>query len=445
MNEEELMDIQPNPKQNQMLESKASELLLYGSRAGGKSFATMFFPLYYIQYPDFTGLILRTSFTDLNDYLLSAKRFYEPFGAKVTFGGSPKIVFPSGCTLFVSYMKDSGSLEKQKGKNLQLIIFEELTQLPSEDLYEKLLATLRSTNPNIKPQMVATTNPDGCGARWVYDRWDIGNESKRDIMWTTETETTRQAIKSGVIDNPHIMENDPSYYKYLSGLKGILYKQWFLGEFVFSADKSQYYHQWILDAEEEDRIHDFYIDPVLKVNTAHDIGINDNWSIIFYQQMRDEIRIIGYYENNNEGVQHYIDYLHDFRTKHKINYGTHHGPHDLAVRELTSGKSRQFTFNKMGLPMQLVPNVSIQEGISVARNVLPRCHFHKTNCKVLIEYLKVYRKEFDEKTQNYRNNPFHGPESHGADAFRYLSLTVRTNHINNLTSTTIADNSWSMI
>lgn len=418
-------EVKPSTKQNEMLSSSASELLWYGSRAGGKSFATYFAPLYYIEYPDFTGLILRTSFTDLNDYLLSAKRFYEPLGARVTFGGNPKIVFPSGATLFVSYMKDSSSLEKQKGKNLQLIIYEELTQLPSEELYIKLLATLRSTNPNIKPQMIATTNPDGVGARWVYDRWDIGNTDKVDKVWTTEADTTRHAIKSGVVDNPFIMENDPAYVKYLQGLKGILYKQWYLGDFVFTADKSQYYHQWLIDAEKEDRIKDFFIEQTLPVYTAHDIGINDSWSIVFWQQYGNEIRIINYYENNNEGVNHYISYLHDFRDKHSINYAQHFGPHDVEVRELSTGVSRKQTFAKMGLIMALTPNESIQEGINAVRQVLPKCHFHKGNCSVLIEYLKIYRKEFNEKTQNYSNTPFHGPESHAADAFRYFALNAR--------------------
>lgn len=417
--------LKPTSKQCEMLSSKAHELLWYGSRAGGKSFATYFAPLYYIHHKDFTGLILRTSFSDLNDYLNAAKRFYEPIGGKVTFGGNPKIQFPSGATLFISYMKDSSSLDKHKGKNLSLIIFEELSQLPSEELYEKLLATLRSANPEITPQMIATTNPDGAGARWVYDRWDIGNEEKTDKVWYTENGTTRHAIKSGVIDNPYIMENDPQYVKYLQSLKGNLYKQWYLGEFVFTADKSQYYHQWLIEAEQQDRIKDFYIDPSLLVNTAHDIGVNDNWSIVFYQMFGDEVRIINYYENNNEGVNHYINYLHNWREQHGISYGIHYGPHDIAVRELSSGKSRQQIFAQMGLHMMLSPRESLLEGINAVRQILPRCHFHKTNCKILVEYLKQYRKIFDERTQNFKNEPFHGPESHGADAFRYMALTAR--------------------
>lgn len=423
--EEQEEVIQPTAKQVEMLRSSAHELLWYGSRAGGKSFATYFAPLYYIQYKDFTGLILRTSFSDLNDYLNAAKRFYEPIGGKVTFGGSPKIKFPSGATLFVSYLKDNSSLDKHKGKNLSMIIFEELSQLPSEELYEKLLASLRSTNPNIRPQMIATTNPDGPGARWIYDRWDISDPDKENKMWKTDNGTTRHAIRSGVNDNPYIIENDPQYVRYLKSLKGNLYKQWYLGEFIFTADKSQYYHKWLLEAEDQGRVKDFYIDPSLPVNTAHDIGMNDNWAIIFYQVFGQEIRIVDFYENNNEGVNHYINYLHTWRERHNISYGVHYGPHDIAVRELSTGVSRQQTFAKMGLHMQTAPNESIQEGINAVRQMLPRCYFHATNCKTLISYLKQYRKQFDEKTQNFKNQPFHGPESHGADAFRYLALTAR--------------------
>ena len=69
-------EIKPTEIQDLMLSSSASEVLWYGSRAGGKSYASYFAPLYHIHHPDFTGLILRTSFTDLNDYLKSAKSFY---------------------------------------------------------------------------------------------------------------------------------------------------------------------------------------------------------------------------------------------------------------------------------------------------------------------------------------------------------------------------------
>lgn len=433
--EEEREEIKPTLIQETMLSTNASEVLWYGSRAGGKSYATYFAPLYHIEHKDFTGLILRTSFTDLNDYLKSAKTFYEPVGAKITFGGNPKIVFPSGATLFVSYMKDNASLEKQKGKNLQLIIFEELTQLPSEELYEKLLATLRSSNPDIKPQMIATTNPDGPGAKWVYDRWDIGDESKSNIMWETEEGVSRHAIKSGVLDNPYILDNNPEYVTHLKSYEKsnpTLYKQWYLGEFTFTADKSQYYHQWMIDAEKEDRIKDFYIEPSIPVYTAHDIGINDHWSIVFWQHFGNEVRIINYYENNNEGVEHYISILHDFRDKYRINYGMHFGPHDIEVRELSTGISRKQTFGKMGLHMSITPRESVQEGINSVRQLLPKCYFHKTNCislhdnkTSLIQHLKVYRKQFNEATQNFSNQPFHGPESNGADAFRYFALNAR--------------------
>ena len=418
--------VRPTPKQAEMLSSPARELLWYGSRAGGKSFTTYFAPLYYIQYPDFTGLVLRTSFADLNDYLNAAKRFYEPIGGKVTFGGSPKIQFPSGATIFVSYLKDSSSLEKHKGKNLSMIIFEELSQLPSEDLYEKLLASLRTTNQNITPQMIATTNPDGAGARWVYDRWDIGNPDKQDKIWTTSDGTTRHAIKSSVLDNPYTMQNDPEYVKYLRSLKGNLYKQWYLGEFIFTASKEEYYHQYILDIEQNNQIKDFYIEPSIPVNTAWDLGMNDSTTIVLYQIYGQEIRVVDFYENNNESIQHYINWLFDWRQKNNISFGNHILPHDVEVRELSTGKSRKQTFIQMGLnPIIVAPRESLHEGINAVRNIIPRCYFHKTNTAILVEYLKKYRKEFDSRTQNYRNQPFHGPESHAADAFRYMALAAR--------------------
>jgi hypothetical protein len=39
-------------------------------------------------------------------------------------------------------------------------------------------------------------------------------------------------------------------------------------------------------------------------------------------------------------------------------------------------------------------------------------------CKLGLTRLKRYRKEFDERRGVWRDHPYHGPESNGADAYR---------------------------
>jgi hypothetical protein len=61
---------------------------------------------------------------------------------------------------------------------------------------------------------------------------------------------------------------------------------------------------------------------------------------------------------------------------------------------------------------------SIWEGIQVARRRFPQTRWDAEGCKVAIQRLKRYRKEWDERRGVWRDHPYHGPESNGADAYR---------------------------
>jgi hypothetical protein len=69
--------------------------------------------------------------------------------------------------------------------------------------------------------------------------------------------------------------------------------------------------------------------------------------------------------------------------------------------------------------------LSLQDGIEAARMVLPRCYFDESACYDGIDHLRGYMREWDEKTQTFRNRPKHDQHSHAADAFRYMALSVR--------------------
>jgi hypothetical protein len=64
-------------------------------------------------------------------------------------------------------------------------------------------------------------------------------------------------------------------------------------------------------------------------------------------------------------------------------------------------------------------------GINQVRNILHRCWFDEENCAEGIRCLKNYRKEFDERKGIFNDRPLHDWSSHGADAFRYLAVSLR--------------------
>ena len=162
-------------------------------------------------------------------------------------------------------------------------------------------------------------------------------------------------------------------------------------------------------------------EPTLDVHTAWDLGVGDSTVIIFFQMHHNEIRIIDYYENEGEGLAHYIKVV---REKEYV-YGDHIAPHDIQVRDFSTGKSRIEVARELGIRFRMVPQLRIDDGIEAARSILPRCYFDENKCDRLIEALRQYRKDYDEKNKTFRDRPLHDWTSHPADAFRYLALGIR--------------------
>lgn len=187
--------------------------------------------------------------------------------------------------------------------------------------------------------------------------------------------------------------------------------------------KGAIYGRLMATAELDNRVGFVPIEPMLKVHTFWDLGISDSMSIWFCQSVGSEIRMINYYENNNQGMQHYIQYLDTFSKEHDIEYGEHYAPHDIQVRELMTGESRRDTVIKMGIHFRVVPQHKVADGIEACRRIIPRCFFDSTRCKLGIQALSQYRYEHDDKHGTFKKNPLHDWTSHAADAFRQMGVS----------------------
>lgn len=169
----------------------------------------------------------------------------------------------------------------------------------------------------------------------------------------------------------------------------------------------------------EDQITDIPIINGVKVDTAWDLGMHDDTVIWFSQALPNgEVRLVDYYHNNGEPIEHYVKVL----QKKGYTYGTHWAPHDIEVREMGTGKSRRQVAYNLGLNFEVVAKHSVQDGIEVVRNLIPRCWFDREKCQVGIDALRQYRQEWKPKEKVYVNRPLHDWASHPADAFRYLAM-----------------------
>lgn len=144
-----------------------------------------------------------------------------------------------------------------------------------------------------------------------------------------------------------------------------------------------------------------------------------------------KVNLIGYYENNNEGLDHYLHYLDEYRTANKVVYARHFVPHDTQHHEFSTGLERVVTAQRLGYTLTVVPKVDLIDGHNAVRALLPLCSFDSEKCKRGINCLDFYRKKWNDNLKVYYDEPLHDQWSHGASAFMYLAVGLRTFGIGN--------------
>ena len=242
--------------------------------------------------------------------------------------------------------------------------------------------------------------------------WEIYQHALENPEWYT---AVHRVSDTGIIDEQELL-----------AARAMMSDDEYSQEFECSFEAAitgAYYGKWMRSAEEEGRVCRVPYDVSMPVDTWWDLGMNDSTSIWFTQAhpVSGEIRVVDYYENSGEGLQFYINHLDDVRQEHGIRYRSHNAPHDITVRELGTGKSRLETAFELGLQFEIVPKLSVDDGIQAVRNILNRCWFDSERCSQGIECLKQYKKVWDEKNGVFKARPLHDWTSHGADAFRYFA------------------------
>lgn len=200
-------------------------------------------------------------------------------------------------------------------------------------------------------------------------------------------------------------------------------QQEYFCSFTLGIDGS-YYSRYLREAEDELRIGRVPYDKHASVHTSWDIGFGDSTSIVFFQIVGKEVHIIDYYENSNEGLPHYVEVI---KRKNYI-YGNHYAPHDIRSHQFSQGLSPEEVGKSLGVVFNVLPTLKIglENGIEALRSIFPRIWIDKDNCDHLIECLRNYRKEFDQRHEVYRDRPIHNWASHCADACRYMAIAVKT-------------------
>lgn len=242
--------------------------------------------------------------------------------------------------------------------------------------------------------------------------WDVYNNATQDPDWYVKTLRASQTgllPDSELADAAKMMSQDQ-------------YLQEFECDFE-SAILGAFYGKEMRQLTDQGRITDVKHDPMFKVHTAWDLGYSDDTAIWFFQVIHGEIRLLDYHYSNGQPVAFYAGVVQSREMERGYDYGYHYLPHDARAKTLASNRS---VIEQLGdkLPiksLRIVPNLGLQDGIQASRLALTRAWFdHK--CVDGIECLRQYQREYDEDKKVFRDKPRHDWTSHGADAFRYLSI-----------------------
>lgn len=399
----------PTANQLAFIACPAFEVLYGGAAGGGKSDGILMDLLQWVHLPGYAGIGFRRTYADLVLPGALIDRSHQWLaGTDAAWNGDKKQWrFPSGAVVAFGYLDKDADKYRYQSAEFQRINFDELTHF-LEGPYTYLISRCRRRKGiDVSPAVRAGSNPGGEGHEWVKRRFV-----------DAETRGERVFMPAGLRDNPYLDEAE--YRAALMNLPETERRQLLEGVWEAGPVEGAYYDRWMRDAIEAQRIGRVPYDPALPVHTGWDLGIDDATAIWFAQidDRSREWRIIDYYEASGEALQHYVTVLRD----RGYVYGRHFLPHDIEVRELSTGKSRREALEGLGVRVDVVPQHAVEDGIQRVRDVLPLCWFDAEKCAAGIRALRNYRKEWDEKRQTWRSQPLHNWASHPADSFRYLAM-----------------------
>lgn len=231
----------------------------------------------------------------------------------------------------------------------------------------------------------------------------------------------RVFIPARLSDNPYL-HADGQYRAFLVGLPDGLREAWRDGSWDDPIIRGAYYTAELLKATREARIKLVPHDPELKVHTVWDLGIDDAMCIAFVQKTSQEVRVIDYYQNEGFGFQHYAAKLQELQAANGYVYGHHFAPHDANQREKQTGKTLVQFAETLGIKLDVVPSIPVQDGIQRVRLLFPRLWISETKCEQFLSGVRNYRKQWDENILLYKPEPVHDWASHPGDVLRYLAL-----------------------
>src|SRR3990167_6785536 len=156
-------------KQTEFCSRGEFEVLFGGAAGGGKTDALIALATRHIAKSNYKALLLRRTFPQLQEIIDRCFKNYLELGG-IYRATEHRWIFPSGALIDLGHMQHEQDKYNYQGKEYHKIGVDELTQF-TETQYTYLFSRLRTTDTDITPQMLSTTNPGGIGHHWVRERF----------------------------------------------------------------------------------------------------------------------------------------------------------------------------------------------------------------------------------------------------------------------------------
>lgn len=182
------------------------------------------------------------------------------------------------------------------------------------------------------------------------------------------------------------------------------------------------YAKQLQEAELNNRITSVPYQPDSVVHVYYDLGYSDTTALWFIQKVGMEYHAIDYYEDNLQDISYYVKIL----QQKPYVYGTDYLPHDAKAKQLGTGLSIEEQLVRLGRKVEIVPKLSIADGIAATRAVFPQCWFDREKCADGLSALRHYQYGVNAETGQVTKEPLHNWASHGSDSWRYFSVMSRS-------------------
>lgn len=190
-------------------------------------------------------------------------------------------------------------------------------------------------------------------------------------------------------------------------------------EEAFSASQEGYWYvSFMKEVYDSGHVTTVSHDKALPVHTAWDLGQADFMAIWFFQINRaGDVNVIDYFQKRDCNIGQIAQIL----QSKGYTYGTHLWPPDAEARDRAG-----ITFSQQARPFGISGIVlqphGLREGINQVRATLGKCWFDSSKCREGLSCLENYKKKWSNAIGGWTGDPVHDDYSHGADAFRYLSV-----------------------